>query len=172
MPELVARLLRAGAEAVSQRPLPSAHCPLPTAHCPLPQLPQLPTAHGRTQHLQMVPIAAPVPVAVAQGNRTIALGEALRMDAAGAGNARGADDGARVADGADAQRRAVAIGELLRPPLVPRLELLSSPSPNPNPDPNPHPHAPSPSAGSSCSARPTTRCASAGSAVPPPRASS
>ena len=34
LPELVARLLRAGAEAVSQRPLPSAHCPLPTAHCP------------------------------------------------------------------------------------------------------------------------------------------
>ena len=37
----------------------------------------------------MVPIAAPVPVAVAQGNRTIALGEALRMDAGGAGNAGG-----------------------------------------------------------------------------------
>ena len=45
VPELVARLLRAGAEAVSQRPLPTAHGPLPAAHCPPPQLP---TAHGRT----------------------------------------------------------------------------------------------------------------------------
>ena len=101
---------------------------------------------------------------VAQGNRTLALGEALRRDAevkgdvdlatasgansttagasvqvsrtrapladyypdaSGAGGAGGADDGV------GARRRAAAIGELLRPPLVPRLELLPSPTPQP-----------------------------------------
>ena len=104
---------------------------------------------------------------VAQGNRTLALGEALRRDAevkgdvdlatasgansttagasvqvsrtpapladyypdasgaGGAGGTGGADDGA------GARRRAAAIGELLRPPLVPRLELLPSPTPQP-----------------------------------------
>ena len=107
---------------------------------------------------------------VAQGNRTLALGEALRRDAevkgdvdlatasgansttagesvqvsrtpapladyypdaSGAGGAGGAGGTGGADDDAGARRRAAAIGELLRPPLVPRLELLPSPTPQP-----------------------------------------
>ena len=60
--------------------------------------------------------------------------------AGGAGGAGVADGAVRAADGAGARRRAAAIGELLRPPLVPRLALLSGPSPSPSPNPHSHPH--------------------------------